>query len=290
MHRLFRIIVLIVIALALGPGAAMAQAVSRAQCERQFTPRAGQKGKDVIWVPTVDALVTAMLKAANTTSEDYVIDLGSGDGKIPIAAARQFGARALGIEYDPQMVQLAQCYVRAERLGGKVEIRRGDIFETDFSAATVLTLYLLSDLNLKLRPRILEMKPGTRVVSNTFKMGDWSPDQFIESEIGNTRAYLWIVPAQVAGTWGFQEQGGADRFRVELRQHFQELEGGGPAAGQPAQGPAVQGGRLRGAGIEFTLIGHGTAPMIFSGEVRQDGIHVATRRDGRSVSYVGTRS
>jgi Methyltransferase domain len=292
MHRSFSIVVVIVLsqcALACGPGA-LAQGVSRAQCEREFTPRAGQKGKDVIWVPTVDALVTAMLKAANTTPEDYVIDLGSGDGKIPIAAARQFGARALGIEYDPQMVQLAQCYVRAERLGGKVEIRRADIFETDFSAATVLTLYLLSDLNLKLRPRILEMKPGTRVVSNTFKMGDWSPDQFIESEIGNTRAYLWIVPAQVAGTWVFQEQGGADRFRVELRQHFQELQGGSPVAGQPAQGPVVQGGRLRGASIEFTLIGRGAVPMIFSGEVRQDGIHAATRRDGRSVSYVGTRS
>ncbi|PZN34245.1 MAG: SAM-dependent methyltransferase, partial [Proteobacteria bacterium] len=171
-------------------------AESRQQCERDFSPRSGQPGKDVIWVPTREELVNAMLTAAKTGPEDFVVDLGSGDGRIPIAAAKRFGARALGIEYNPQMVELAQCYVRSEGLEDRVEIRQADIFETDFSDATVLTLYLLSDLNMKLRPTILALRPGTRVVSNSFKMGEWEPDQDIEVENSYAHAYLWIVPAR----------------------------------------------------------------------------------------------
>lgn len=259
---------------------------SRARCEHDLAPRIGEAGKDVIWVPTPDALVAAMLKAANTTAQDYVIDLGSGDGKIPIAAAKQFGARALGIEYNPQMVKLAQCYVQAEDVKDKVEIRHADIFQTDFSKATVLTLYLLSDLNMKLRPTILQMKPGTRVVSNTFKMGDWDPDEFVDSELGNTRGYLWIVPARVAGTWTFKEVGGNDSFRVQLQQRHQEIKG--DLLGS-ARNESVRAAKLRGTEIEFVLV-RAAQPLALKGTVADDKIRASVLRRGETVEYVGTRS
>jgi hypothetical protein len=255
------------------------------RCAQQFSPRSGQAGKDVIWVPTLDELVTAMLKAAKVGPTDYVIDLGSGDGKIPIAAARQFGARALGVEYNPQMVQLARCYVRDAGLADRVRVIQGDIFQTDFSEATVLTLYLLSDLNLKLRPRILGLKPGTRVVSNTFKMGDWSPDEFIESEIGNTRAYLWIVPAKLEGTWEFQEEGGSDSFSLHFKQHYQELQATMSSA-TPSR--TVRDARLRGVDLELSF-GDGT-PSRLEGRVQSDSIRLIGSRAGRDVIYVATRS
>ena len=150
-------------ALVLTCGSASAADSARDQCAQQFSPRSGQAGKDVIWVPTLDALVTAMLKAAKVGPQDYVIDLGAGDGKIPISAAKHFGARSLGVEYNPQMVQLARCYVRSEGLNDRVRVIQADIFAVDFSEATVLTLYLLPELNLRLRPKILRLKPGTRV-------------------------------------------------------------------------------------------------------------------------------
>jgi hypothetical protein len=257
----------------------------RDRCAQQFSPRSGQAGKDVIWVPTLDALVTAMLKAAKVGPDDYVIDLGAGDGKIPIAAAKQFGARALGVEFNPQMVQLARCYIRSEGLTDKVRVMQGDIFATDFSEATVLTLYLLSDINLKLRPRILQLKPGTRVVSNTFKMGDWSPDEFIESEIGNTRAYLWIVPAEVEGEWEFREESGSDTFSIRLQQHYQELQA---TMSSSAPMRTIRDARLRGADLELTF-GAGNPPKL-EGVVTGDSIRLTGTNDGRTVTYVGTRT
>jgi hypothetical protein len=253
-------------------------------CAQQFSPRSGQAGKDVIWVPTLDVLVTAMLKAAKVGPNDYVIDLGSGDGKIPIAAAKQFGARALGVEYNPQMVQLARCYVRGANLSGRVRVVQGDIFATDFSEATVLTLYLLPDLNLKLRPKILELKPGTRVVSNTFKMGDWSPDEFIEAEIGNTRAYLWIVPAPVEGEWEFREEAGEDSFRIRLQQHYQELQA---TMSSTTPDRTIRDARLRGADLELTF-GAGSPPRL-QGKVQDDSIRLTGTRANKPVVYIGTR-
>lgn len=262
-----------------------AQAQTREQCEKQYAPRIGERGKDVIWVPTIDQLTLAMLKAAKVTADDYVIDLGAGDGKIPIAAAKHFGARALGIEYNPQLVKLAQCNVRAEGLAGKVEIREGDIFQTDFSRATVLTLYLLSDLNMRLRPTILVMRPGTRVVSNTFKMGDWSPDEFIESEIGHTRAYLWIVPARVEGAWRFQGSDGESGFRVSLKQHYQEVQG---VLLGSSRHESLRDVRLRGANLEFTVVDRG-APLKVKGIVVDNRIDAEVERAGKSRKFVGLR-
>ncbi|MGZ5223395.1 MAG: SAM-dependent methyltransferase, partial [Burkholderiales bacterium] len=166
---------------------------------KDFTPSVGQEGKDVIWVPTPQSLVDRMLQMADTKSTDFVIDLGAGDGRTVITAAKKFGARALGIEYNPDMVELAKRNAEKEGVAGRAQFIRADIFQTDFTQATVLTLYLLPSLNVKLRPTILNMKPGTRVVSHAFTMDDWQADQ-VDSSEGRT-AYMWIVPAKAAGTW-----------------------------------------------------------------------------------------
>lgn len=264
---------------------AWGDAAAREKCEREYAPRSGQAGKDVIWVPTQEELVMAMLKAAKVTKDDYVVDLGSGDGRIPIAAAKHFGARAMGIEYNPQMVKLAQCYVRAEGLEDKVTIKQADIFETDFSDATIVTMYLLSDLNMKLRPTILKMKPGTRVVSNSFKMGEWTPDQNIDPESGYTRGYLWIVPADVKGKWSFRREGGDETFEMDIEQEFQEIKAS--TSGEAA--PTVQEAKLRGADIQLTLLDAKQQPQVFKGKVEDDRIRLTGREGGKAVTYVGKR-
>lgn len=200
--------------------AAALLAVNPAQAQTaaaEFTPQVGQAGKDVIWVPTPKSLVEKMLKMADVKPTDIVIDLGSGDGITVITAAKQFGVRATGIEYNPDMVELSKRNAQKEGVADKTEFIRGDIFVTDFSKATVLTMYLLPYLNLKLRPTILNMKPGTRVVSHAFTMEDWLPEQTDSTE-GRT-AYLWIVPAKVEGNWKLGQG------TLELKQKFQVIEG-----------------------------------------------------------------
>ena len=184
-----------------------------------YMPHSGQEGKDVIWVPTPQELVDTMLGMAKVTSADYVIDLGSGDGRLVITAAKR-GAKALGIEYNPDMVELAKRASIEEGVSERAKFEKADLFETDFSKATVITMFLLSEINMKLRPKILDMKPGTRIVSNTFDMGDWEPDQ--ETRLTDSdwnTALLWIVPAKVDGTWYFH--GG----QVKITQKFQYISG-----------------------------------------------------------------
>jgi len=190
-----------------------------------FEPQVGQAGKDVIWVPTPDEVVDRMLRMAQVTANDYVVDLGAGDGKIAIAAAKKFGARALGIEYDADMARHAQGNVERAGVAGRARIVQGDIFVSDFSQATVVTMYLLPALNLKLRPQILGMRPGTRVVSHSFSMDDWDADE--ESSLDGRRAYFWVVPANVAGTWMLELAGGGTtgRHEVTLEQRYQKIEG-----------------------------------------------------------------
>ena len=166
--------------------------------DKDYTPTVGQEGKDVIWVPTPQALVEKMLDMAKLTAQDIHYDLGSGDGRTVITAAKR-GAQAFGVEFNPDMVALAQRAAAKEGVAGKAKFIHGDIFQTDFGQATVVTLYLLPSLNVKLRPTLLKMKPGTRVVSHAFTMDEWQPDQ-TENVEGRT-AYLWIVPAPVEGTW-----------------------------------------------------------------------------------------
>jgi SAM-dependent methyltransferase len=232
-------------------------------------------------VPTNDGLVARMLKMAEVTAADRVYDLGAGDGKIAIAAARDFGAHAVGVEYDPQLARLAQCYVQADRLGERVQIIQGDIFETDFSSATVVTLYLLPELNVRLRPTILQMKPGTRVVSHSFLMGDWEPDERSMTEDGS--AYLWIVPAQVEGNWSFREADGNGRFAVQLEQEFQHLSGRGGSE------PLVSDARMHGPQLELTFFENG-APTKVSGAVEGDRIDAKVTRGGKTSRYIGTRA
>jgi SAM-dependent methyltransferase len=207
-----------------------------------FQPSLGQPGKDVVWIPTPDALVTRMLTATKVTPDDIVYDLGAGDGKIPIAAAKQFGAKATGIEFNPDMAELARRNVRRAGVDKQVNIITGDIFVEDFSRATVVTMYLLPDLNLKLRPTILKMKPGTRVTSHAFHMGDWEPDErfSVESRDG----FLWYVPANVEGTWSFKEDlSGPWEATANFVQRYQKVGGTITVGGktQPLLSPTLQG-------------------------------------------------
>ena len=214
---------------------------------KEFTPSVGQEGKDVIWVPTPQSLVERMLQMAETKPTDFVVDLGSGDGRTVITAAKKFGARALGVEFNPDMVELAKRNAETEGVAGRAQFIRGDIFQTDFRQATVLTLYLLPSLNLKLRPTILNMKPGTRVVSHAFTMDDWQPDQ-VDSSEGRT-AYMWIVPAKVGGTWRVEIAGGP-RYEATFIQQFQNIGGSAKADSKPVQ---FSSGKLRGDTLTFAV-------------------------------------
>lgn len=254
---------------------------AREECEKTYKPSTGQPGKDVVWVPTNDGLVTRMLEMAQVGKNDLVYDLGAGDGKIAIAAAKQFGARAVGVEYNPEMARLAQCMVRAEGVGERVNVIQGDIFETDFSKATVVTLYLLPELNLKLRPTLLKMKPGTRVVSHSFLMDDWRPDESSVSTDG--AAYLWIVPADVSGRWTFNQQGGKDSFEVELAQAFQKLSG---TVGKAKE--EITSGEMRGSQIEM-MFSEGDVHTRVKGELKGDRIEAEVTRNDKTSTYIGAR-
>ncbi len=223
-----------------------------------FRPTLGQPGKDVIWLPTRDELLIKMLQAARVGPDDRVYDLGAGDGRIAIAAARDFGASAVGIEFDARMAEHARRNVERAGVANRVRIVQGDIFKEDFSRATVITLYLLEELNFRLRPLILRMPPGTRVVSNTFSMGDWEPDEVL-SAAGQT-GYLWIVPADVQGSWRVRltttDTGVAQirSGRMVLDQRYQRLGGWLELDGQQRQ--SLLGVQLRGNTLEFRFIDH----------------------------------
>jgi hypothetical protein len=210
---------LVALALAV-PGAAQ---VNRETGDEVYQPTPGQAGKDVVWIPTPDALVIKMLEAVKTTKDDVVYDLGSGDGKIPIAAAKEYGAKAVGIEYNAEMAELARRNVKREGVDNLVGIVTGDIFVEDFSKATVVTMYLLPQLNIKLRPTILKMRPGTRVTSHQFDMGEWEPDQHLKVETRD--AYVWIVPANVSGKWALKDDRGSFSGTLSLVQRYQRVGG-----------------------------------------------------------------
>ncbi|MCX7893823.1 MAG: class I SAM-dependent methyltransferase [Burkholderiales bacterium] len=233
---------------------ALAPLAARAQVE---VPDRAWDGKDVMWVPTPDDLVDRMLAMARVGPDDFVIDLGSGDGRIAIAAARRFGARALGIEFEPELVEIARREAAKAGVAARVRFAQGDFFEADFSQATVLTLYLLTSINLKLRPKILALAPGTRVVSHAFGMGDWLPDA--TARVGNHEALLWIVPARVGGAWRLPLPGGEGELR--LAQQHQRVSGTARFAGrESALRGELDGERIRieladGRGVRQSLSG-----------------------------------
>ena len=238
MHALHNLRLLIATAALLLPaGAAFAQ-----PAEKPFEPTSGQPGKDVVWVPTPQALVDKMLDIAKVTASDTVFDLGSGDGRTVITAAKR-GARATGIEYNPDMVELSKRNAAKEGVGAKANFVKADIFESDFSEATVITMYLLPSLNVKLRPKILDLKPGTRIVSHAFSMEDWQADQ--TETVENRTAYMWIVPAKVEGSWQLAQG------ELALKQAYQMVIGTLHSGGTTMN----VNGRLRGDQFTFTAGG-----------------------------------
>jgi len=253
-------------------GAAWAQTPAH---KDEFVPHVGQAGKDVIWVPTPEELVERMLRMAQATPKDFVIDLGSGDGRIAIAAAKKIGARAIGIEYNPDMVALSNRSAQAQGVADKVKFIKADIFESDFSEATVITMYLLPGLNLKLRPKLLNMKPGTRLVSHQFNMDDWEPDE--RTSLEGRLAFLWIVPAKVNGDW--QLQAGGQTRDLTLTQHYQKINGhinvGALKAG-------LRDATLHGDRISFAWVDNSGIRHDFSGRVNGNQMEGAVRSgDGR---------
>ncbi len=226
---------------ALAIAALLAQAQAPAD---QYKPEVGQPGKDVVWVPSPQALVDKMLDMANVTPQDFVMDLGSGDGRTVITAAKR-GARAVGIEYNPEMVALSRANADREGMGSKAIFVQADLFETDLSQPTVITMFLLPSINMKLRPKLLDLKPGTRIVSNSFDMADWEPDEKVnlgpEGCASWCTAMLWIVPAKVDGRWK------TPQGDLTIAQTFQMISG--------TLGSTPFNGKLVGDQISFTAAG-----------------------------------
>ena len=235
------------------------------------------QGLDVVYVPTPRETVDRMLQVTEVGSSDYVIDLGSGDGRIAIAAGR-LGAKALGVDLDPARIRDAEFNAKRAGVTDRVTFRQQNLFETDLSQATVLTMYLLPGINVKLRPKILSLRPGTRVVSHDFSMGDWKSDL---TETTNWRIHMWIVPARVAGKW--QARIGDKTFNVTLDQTYQEFRGTASVDGRTL---LLRNTRLRAANIEFTVDLDGQAATL-RGVVNGD------RMQGRSsggIEWSATRS
>jgi len=224
-------------------GSALAETKAQDPSTEEFVPTVGQSGKDVIWVPTPQPLVDRMLDMVELTPQDKLVDLGSGDGRTVITAAKR-GATARGIEYNPDMVALSRSAALREGVADRAVFEQADIFESDFSEATVITLFLLPGLNLKLKPTLLDMPPGTRVVSNSFTMGEWEPDETGEAE-GCTNyciAYKWIVPAKVEGSWSTPDG------KLMLTQKYQKVEG---TLSKGDTTVPITEGRLEGADLRF---------------------------------------
>jgi SAM-dependent methyltransferase len=226
-------------------------------------PQIGQVSKDSVWVPTPEVLIRRMLQLADTTKDDVVLDLGSGDGRIPIYAAKHFGARGIGVELEENLVRLAERKAEEAGVSHRVRFIRQDLFQADLAEATVLALYTSPGVMTRLKPRLLGLRPGTRVVSHQFTLEDWEPDESVRAE-GRT-GHLWVVPASVAGTWRVSIRG--EDFVVRIAQRYQALETEGERDGAPLH---VIGGRMRGTGIRFTSFERDGDVRHFEGRL-QDG-------------------
>jgi SAM-dependent methyltransferase len=248
------------------------------QIDKNFIPHSGQEGKDVVWVPTPQVLVEKMLDIAKVTSKDFVIDLGSGDGRTVITAAKR-GARARGIEFNPNMVELSRRHAAAEGVSDRAEFIQDDLFEADLSQATVITMFLLTEINLKLRPVLLELKPGTRIVSNTFEMGEWIPDEKamdIENCESWCDALLWIVPAKVEGIWKMPHG------ELNLSQEFQMVSGNLKTEKNTI---SISEGRLNGDQITFIA-----NDEKYSGHVNGNSIEGTVTKGQKSIKWNATRT
>jgi len=243
-----------------------------------FEPHSGQDGKDVIWVPTPHQLVDVMIKMANLTSSDYLVDLGSGDGRIVIAAAKK-GIKAAGVEYNPDMVTYARNYAEKEGVTNRTTFIQADLFEYDLSKHTVITMFLLSDINRRLMPKLLELAPGTRIITNTFSIDDWPYDEkqeITDENISWNTAYLWIVPAKVEGSWKFS--GG----ELDLSQKYQTVTGNMKMDGSTYP---INEGKLRGAVFTFNCNG-----ATYECTVSNNQMKGTTKRAGTSRAWTASKA
>ena len=245
--------------------------------QEPYRPTEGQPGKDVVWIPSPEAMVGKMLDMAKVTTKDYVIDLGSGDGRNVIAAAKR-GAPALGVEYNPDLVELSRRNAAAAGVSGKAKFVQGDMFEADISPATVMILFLITDNLRKLTPKFLDLRPGTRIVSNTFEIPGWPIDQTYKLGgdcITWCSAFLYIVPAKVAGTWRVPQG------ELTLTQEFQVVSG---TLNNGGLSVPLEGGRLRGDQIQFTAGG-----VQYAARVNGDAMKGEAKGSSRKV-WTATRA
>ena len=234
--------------------------LANAQPTAGEAPQIGQVSKDSVWVPTPERMIRRLLQLADTTKDDLIVDLGSGDGRIPIYAARHFGARAIGVELEGNLVKLARESAAAQGVAELARFVQQDLFEADLSKATVVTLYISPGAMTRLKPRLLALRPGTRVVSHQFTLEDWEPDETIRVE--NRNGYLWVVPADVRGRWLVRREG--DAFALQIEQVRQQLTTKGERDGKPVN---VIGAKLRGTEISFTAFDPDGNSRNFTGQV-----------------------
>lgn len=247
-------------------------------------PELGQVSKDSIWVPTPERLIRRMLQLADTTKDDVVVDLGAGDGRIPIYAAKQFGARGIAVELEENLVQVAREAARREGVADRVQVIKQDLFEADLSAATVFALYISPGVMTRLKPRFLQLRPGTRITSHHFDLGDWEPDETVEVE--NRKGYLWIVPAAVEGTWRVSI--GGDDYVMQLDRSYQKLTGYSERDGKRSP---VLGARVRGNEIRFHAFDRDGTSRSYEGRF-ENGRLVGESTDrigGRRVAWTAVR-
>ena len=252
-------------------------AVSWAQAPAPAAPEFGQVSKDSVWVTTPERVIRRMLQLADTTKDDVVMDLGAGDGRIPIYAAKHFGARGIAVELEENLVQVAREAARREGVADRVRVVKQDLFEADLAAASVFALFISPGVMQRLKPRFLALKPGTRIASHQFDLGDWEPDETVEVE--GRRAYLWIVPAAVEGAWQVSIPG--EDFVLRFGRRYQKLTASGERGVKSLH---VLGATLRGTEVRFTAFDRDGTSRQYTGRLE------GGRLMGESHAINGTRA
>ena len=271
--------------------AAAGEAPTAVAGAKEYTPTRGQAGKDVIWIATPDAHVDRMLQLANAAPSDVLMDLGSGDGKIVIAAAKR-GLRGHGVEYNADLVELSKRRAAQAGVQERTSFAKANLFDVDLSQASIITMYLLPELNLQLRPKLFTLKPGTRIVSHDFRMGKWQPDE--TSEVGMNKVHLWVIPANAGGMWegALPTVGGEVKLRLHLTQTFQQVQG---QALLPGVSTTLREVQLLGTQLRLAFTDEQGKLRRFEGQVGPtalegtvDGQRLALRRVGEAPAIAGS--
>ena len=267
----------LILALLFAPTHSGAQALSPA-------PEIGQASKDSVWVPTPERMIRRLLQMADTTRDDVVIDLGAGDGRIPIYAAKHFGALGIAVELEENLVRVSRQAAAREGVGSRVKVIQQDLFDADLSTATVVALYISPGAMQRLKPRLLNLRPGVRIVSHHFDLGDWEPDERIEVEGRN--GYLWVVPAVVEGTWRVSIPG--QDFRLRVQRSYQKLKASGDRGGNDL---TVLGARVRGNEVQFSAFDRDGESRNYTGRLEGDRLVGEARvwNSSRSIRWSAVR-